>query len=176
MGPLYIVTERFDSGKKSEWDQYVSWSGLTHLREVVSLDSMLCPRVVDNILPDDWNHIVNEDFMLEYFTDLEYLLGRARSIDNRNLLCLYKNPTEHPAAPDSRFQFEGYDLVDVQGGVSALTNCGGFPLAFESDELNEVGLLPRFERAAAVGTALRSNYPNEHHAKCDVWAIFRARS
>jgi hypothetical protein len=174
--PLYIATERFDTGRESEWEKYLSWSGLTQLREVVSLDSILCPRVVDEILPDDWNHIVNEDFMLDYFTDLAYLIQRAGSLDGRNLLCVYKNPDTDPTPSDERFGFEGYDLVDVMGGISALTNCGGFPLAFKNSELNPVGLLPRLDRAHAVRAALRSHYPTEPHANCDVWTIFRARS
>ena len=78
VGPLYIVTERFDPGRGDDWQKYISWSGLTQLHEVVSLDSILCPKVIDEILPEDWHHIVNEDFMLDYFTDLDYLLQRAR--------------------------------------------------------------------------------------------------
>lgn len=34
---------------------------------------MLCPTVLKNIEDDYWPHIVNEDFMLSYFVDLNYL-------------------------------------------------------------------------------------------------------
>lgn len=175
MGPLYVAAERFDPSRGSDWDNYISWSGLTQLREVVSLDSILCPKIIHAILPEDWAHIVNEDFMLDYFTDLEYLIQRAGSLEGRNLLCLYKNPDTEANPSDARFALEGYDLVDVMGGISALTNCGGFSLAFANNELNEVGLLSTLDRANAVHTALRVNYPDEPHATCDVWAIFRAR-
>jgi hypothetical protein len=153
----------------------VESSRLTQLREVVTLDAILCPPIVDEILPQDWPHIVNEDFMLTYFTDLDYLLRRIGTERDRNLLCLYRNPEAHPSPSDSRFGFEGYDVVDVQGGISALTNCGGFPLAFVNEELNSVGLLPTRERATQVRTALLTNYPVEPHAHCDAWAIFRYR-
>jgi hypothetical protein len=176
VGPLYITTERFDPGRGADWTDYISWSGLTQLREVVSLDSILCPKVIDEILPEDWHHIVNEDFMLDYFTDLEYLIQRVGVLDGRNLLCLYKNPDYEQNPSDSRFALEGYDLIDVMGGVSALSNCRGFPLAFENGELNRVGLLPTLDRAVAVRARLMSNYPAEPHANCDVWAIFRLRS
>jgi hypothetical protein len=175
LGPLYIVTERFDPDRGTDWESYISWSGLTQLREVVSLDSILCPKVIDQILPEDWNHIVNEDFMLDYFTDLDYLIQRAGSLDGRNLLSVYKNPDSDPPPSASSFTLEGYDLVDVMGGVSTLTNCGGFALAFANSELNSVGLLPTLDRANRVRTALQVNYPDEPHATCDVWAIFRAR-
>jgi hypothetical protein len=174
LGPLYIVTERFNPGRP-DWDRYIAWSGLTQLREVVSLDGGLCPTVIKEILPEDWNEIVNEDFMLDYFISLDYLLQRAGSIEGRNLLCLFKNPDTHPSPPNSRFQFEGYDLVDVMGGVSALTNCGGFSDAFENRELNTVGLVGDLGRAQAIQQALKTHYPSHSHATCDVWAIFRAR-
>jgi len=72
------------------------------------------------------------------------------------------------------FRFEGYDLADVDGSTSALTNCGGFPLAFSNDELTSHGLLPSLERASEAQQALAAHYPEEHHADCSVWALFRA--
>jgi hypothetical protein len=176
LAPLYIATERFDPAKGVPWDHYVTWSGLSQLRETVTLDAVLCPRVITEILPEDWNEIVNEDFMTDYFISLEYLMQRAGSLDGRNLLAVYKNPDQKPSVHHSRFQFEGYDLVDVRGGISALTNCGGFPLAFDNAELSAVGLLPSLERAQAVQRALRTHYESHSHGRCDVWAIFRLRS
>jgi hypothetical protein len=123
--PLYLATERFDAAKGAQWDHYVAWSGLSQLREMVTLDAVLCPRVIREILPEDWNEIVNEDFMTDYFISLDYLMQRAGSLDGRNLLAVYKNPESKPSLHDSRFQFEGYDLVDVHGGISALTNRAG---------------------------------------------------
>jgi len=174
VGPFYIATERFGPAKGAEWDKYLAWSGLSRLREVVTLDAILCPRVIKEILPEDWNEIVNEDFMLDYFISLDYLMQRAGSLEGRNLLCVYKNPEAQPPLHDSRFRFEGYDLVDVRGGISALTNCGGFPLAFDNAELSAVGLLASLERAQAVQQALKTHYEPHSHAHCDVWAIFRA--
>ena len=176
MGPLYIATEGFDPSRGADWDRYITWSGLVQLTEVVSLDGMLCPPVVKDILPDDWGHIVNEDFMLDYFVDLDYLLKRAGAVAGRNLLCVFRNPHSKPAPPSGacRFQFEGYDLVDVQGAISALTNCGGFPLAFANHELSSHGLLNSLERANQVRADLRAKYPTEAHANCHVWGIFRA--
>lgn len=175
LGPLYIATERFDAAKGSQWDHYIAWSGLSQLREVVTLDAILCPRVIKEILPEDWNEIVNEDFMTDYFISLDYLMQRAGSLEGRNLLCVYKNPDAKPSLHDARFQFEGYDLIDVRGGISALTNCGGFPLAFDNGDLNGVGLLPALDGAETVRQELSVRYSSHHHAICDVWAIFRMR-
>lgn len=176
MGPLFIVTEPFGPESGESWRRYLAWSALDQLTEVVSLDSCLCPPVVRGPLAADWDHIVNEDFMLDYFTDLDYLLGRCGGVANRNLLCVFRNPDVHPTPPAGphHFRFEGYDLVDVQGGISALTNCGGFPLAFANDELSTHGLLPALERARDVQRALLQHYPSEPHAACHLWAVFRA--
>ena len=58
-------------------------SGLRQLEEVVSLDSSLCPTVLPDIKPEYWNHIVNEDFMLHFFTDLDYLRGETAAISQK---------------------------------------------------------------------------------------------
>jgi hypothetical protein len=176
MGPLFIVTERFDASFGESWSRYIAWSGLRQLSEVVSLDSLLCPSVLDEILDEDWSHIVNEDYMLRFFTDLDYLLSRCGDVQDRNLLCVFRNPEAQPSPPAGRreFRYEGCDLVDVHGDVSALTNCGGFPEAFSNDELSSHGLLASLERAWQAHGALRERYPEERHADCDVWSIFRA--
>ncbi|MCA8953266.1 MAG: hypothetical protein KDE27_27390 [Planctomycetes bacterium] len=176
MGPLFLVTERFDPSCGARWHDYVAWSKLTQLEEVVSLDSNLCPNVITEILDEDWGHIVNADFMLDYFTDLPYLLRRVGSVAGRNLLCLFQNPETEPSAPvdEHGFRYVGCDLVDEHGGISALTNCGGFPLAFANAELDASGLIPSLARAREVRQALRQHYPDEDHACCDIWSVFRA--
>jgi hypothetical protein len=173
--PWYIATETFSPGHHG-WTKFIAWSGLTQLDEVVSLDPMLCPSLLPDIKPDYWPHIVNEDFMLQFFVDLEFLLGQLERRADHNLLCVFRNPDAEPAAPPwpVDFEFLGYDLVDVQASASALTNCGGFPEAFESSELSAKGLLKTRERALEVQSALRRLWPDEPHADCHVWAIFRA--
>lgn len=173
LGPLYLVTRRFDPSRGDEWARFVAWSGLRQLREVVSLDAMLCERVVEGPIAADWPHIVNEDFMLDYFVDLPYLLGRAGPLAGRNLLCVFRNPPVAPAAP-AGFRFAGYDLVDVLGGVSALVNCGGFPEAFSNDELSPLGLVESHRRAFEIRASLREKYPGGEHSTCHVFAIFRS--
>jgi hypothetical protein len=46
MQPWFIATEAFTPRDGEAWTKYVSWSGLAHLDEVVSLDPMLCPTVL----------------------------------------------------------------------------------------------------------------------------------
>ena len=173
MHPWFIATEKFDPSD-SRWQKYIAWSGLEQLNEVVSLDTYLCPSVLSEIKTEYWNHIVNQDFLLNFFTNLEFLQRETASIRDKNLLCVFRNPDAHPDSniPDG-FQFVGYDLIDKQLTNSALTNCHGFPKAFANNELTEKGLLTTYERSREVQELLRREYPREHHADCDVWAVFR---
>lgn len=173
--PWFIATERFGPCKGRRWEDYRRWSGLSQTEEIVSLDSMLCPTVLAEIKDDYWPYIVNEDFMLSFFTDLDFLQRQVKAIEAKNLLCVFRNPAVRPVLPEELggFEFVGYDLVDIQGDASALTNCGGFPDAFDNAELNSRGLLTQLPRAREIQGQLRSRYPAEHHAHCHVWAIYR---
>jgi hypothetical protein len=177
-GPFYIATKKFGPLAGESWAQYIKWSGLTQLRELVSLDGMICTTVLPEIKNDYWPFIVNENYMLYYFTDPEYLLTQIQNVPKKNLLCVFLDPAEQPITPAGPVQFSwrGYDLIEVNGDISALCNCGGFPKAFSNSELNEVGLLSDLGRAREVQARLREFYPKEHHshANCDVWAIFQA--
>jgi hypothetical protein len=174
MIPWFIATQQFTPEDKS-WKKYVEWSGLTQLKELISLDSALCPTILPKTKAEYWPHIVNEDFVLNFFLDFDFLIEQIKHIENKNVLCVFRNPRQIPAAPSAaNFEFVGCDLLEVNGGVSALTNCGGFPDVFANAELSEVGLLKDFDRANEVNALLRSLHPNDPHANCDLWAIFRA--
>jgi len=175
MQPWFIATKTF-TPRHEGWTKYVAWSGLTQLDEVVSLDPILCPSLLPDIKTEYWPHIVNEDFMLQFFLELEFLLAQLKDGAERNLLCVVRNPPNPPALPETSLSFDllGYDLVDVQASASALTNCGGFPDVFENSELSPKGLLTSCSRALEVQSALRRKHPDEPHADCHVWAILRA--
>jgi hypothetical protein len=146
------------------------------LDEVVSLDPMLCATLLPEIRDEYWPHIVNEDFMLNFFIDLKFLLAQLSAIAEQNLLCVYRDPPTPPppCIGSVRFEFLGYDLVDVHASASALTNCGGFPDVSDNAELSSNGLLTSHARALQVQSELRVRHPEEHHANCQVWAVCRA--
>ena len=171
--PWFIATEKFDQSS-SGWKKYIAWSGLEQVNEVISLDSSLCPTVLPEIKAEYGNHVVNEDFMIQFFTDLDYLRGEIANMRAKNLLCVFRNPPTHPHSqiPEG-FEFIGYDLLDKDSSTSAITNCGGFPEVFSNSELSEKGLFRSHERGREVQDALRKQYPDERHADCHLWAIFR---
>jgi hypothetical protein len=174
MGPLYIATERFTPSRGQEWTRYVAWSGLDQLTEVVSLDSLLCPPVVSGDHRRRLGAHRERGLHARLIHDLDYLVGRAGDLRERNLLCVFRNPAAEPVAPagDVRFTFEGYDLVDVYGGQSVLTNCGGFPEVRQHRAL-EHGLLRSSNGQARCRRALAERYRARARA-LHVWAIFRA--
>jgi hypothetical protein len=175
MQPLFVAKRPFDPSVGEGWDRYVAWSGLTQLKEVLSLDTMLCPTLPEELTAADWEQNVHADDKVFFFHSLEYLLQRLATAGRVNILLVLQNPTANELAGVDRadFEFAGFDLVDVHGDVSALTNCGGFEGVFANAELSELGLLTDLSRAQEVQAALRAQYPEERHADCHLWAIWR---
>jgi hypothetical protein len=181
MPVIYSAVKQFDPSCGDKWTKFIEWCGLTQLREVISLDCILCPSVIviDELTPEDWHYNVSENFICHLFRDLEYLLGKVAGSDRMNVLALMQNPTEEDvrAFNDNRFIFRGFDLLEVHvADISALVNCGGFPKAFAPTDLSDCGLLVDHAKVLRIQTLLRAEYPDEHHADCDVWAIWQMRA
>jgi hypothetical protein len=173
--PLFIATKRFDPSDREKWRSYCEWAKIPGLEEIVSLDGMLCEPLITEFEDADWSHMVNENFRLGYFYHLDYLKGRVRDVVRRNILGLYRNPEtpiESAPAPES-FIFIGHDLIEEQTGISALTNCGGFPDVFSNEGLRPFGLIKKFDRASEVKQLLAKRHPKEPHAQCELYAIWR---
>jgi hypothetical protein len=175
MTRLYIATERFDPSDIERWKEYCDWAKIPGLVEVVSLDSLLCPRLITELKEEDWQHNVCEDFRLDYFYHLDYLLERVAHVSRRNVLGLYRNPDVFAVEPPGtgEFVFMGHDLIEDETQISALTNCGGFPDVFSNEELNGYGLIGDFARASEVRRLLAERHPEEHHARCELYAVWR---
>ena len=176
--PWYRAVEPFDPSAGVKWTDFVRSSGLTQLEELISFDNYLCPCVITDLTERDWYFNVDADYVLFFFTDLKYLLTRVAKIHPVNILAAIRNPDEEcsDAWTDSRFGFKGYDVVDACADISALTNCGGFPKAFQNEELSTAGLIETVERANEIKGALQEHYPYEPHTDCDVWALWKMKT
>jgi len=175
MPVIYAAVKRFDPACGEPWQKFIEWSGLTQLRQVISLDGILCPSIFRELTTEDWQHNVQEDFKTSYFHDLDYVLGKVAGDERVNVLAVIQEPApaELVAFADPRFVWRGFDLIERSGEVSSLVNCGGFPKAFAGSILSECGLLTDQAKALNVQRLLRENYPEETHADCDVWAIWQ---
>ena len=175
----YTATETYDKDHEdgSSWTKFIEFSKLTHLKELVSLDGMLNALIFE---PDrrengDWD-FMNIDDLYEtgLFNSLDYVIRKAKGKDPFNLLTVVKEPTENCEEikiPD--FEFVGYELLDQDYSTSALSNCGGFDETFKPNDLNYFGLIDTFDKAYDIRDRLIKNNPEEHHADCNVFAIWR---
>ncbi len=46
--------QQYEPQSGDAWVRYVAWPGLTHLKKIVSLDGVLCPAVVEELIDEDW--------------------------------------------------------------------------------------------------------------------------
>lgn len=175
INPWYVAIKPFNPLCGKSWTGYIEWSGLKHLKEVMSLDVSLCPRVIRNINKKDWEHNIHEDFLLDFFWDLDYLITRIKKFKSARIIAVLRDPNAgcRNALRDERFVFLGYDIVDVHVDVSILTNCGGFPKVFKNEELSEIGLIRSFSRAIEINRDLKIHYPDHPHTKCNVWGLWK---
>ena len=119
MGVVYSAVQRFDSSCGGSWAEFIAWSGLTQLREVVSLDGTLCPTIFRELTDDDWRHNVQEDFKVNLFHDLDHVLGRVAGDDRVGILALPEPDRERGRSfADPRFAFRGFDLVELGTGIA----------------------------------------------------------
>jgi len=171
----YTALQLFNPLSGEPWSKYIQWSGLTQLKEIISLDCSLCPGIIDKLIDEDWNPNVYDKIFFALFSDLDYLLGRIKTDSKYQIIATIREPNSDDIKTfkDDRFIFKGYDLLEEQTRISALTNCKGFDLAFNKDDISEIGLINECDKACQIRELLLKNYPNENHADCSVWAIWK---
>ena len=93
----YSAREKFDPKNGSGWDKYVQWAQLPQLKEVISLDTSLCPSMFRELIDEDWNHNIHQDHRISYFKDLDYVVGRIKEKkDAVNVLAVVFEPASDP--------------------------------------------------------------------------------
>ena len=172
----YTAIERFDRDNGERWVGYTRWLGRTDLMRIVSLDSLLCPPVVHAESADDWQFVAKEEFMLDFFTDLDFVLQRVSGHRPSVVVAVARDPSPADVSdfPHPDFELAGFDVVDTQFIASALLNGGRFPGVFKVSELSlESGLIKSRERAFRIRDILHERYLNRDKIKSHVWAIWR---
>lgn len=177
---LYTTRAKFDKDTNiSAWSNYIEWSKLTHLTELVSLDICLNEMLVkpDRSSEEDWKEIVIDEYHeTGFFRTLDYVLRKTNKKKGFNLLAIVIEPeSDCSLIRLDDYDFLGYDLLDQYYDTSALTNCGGFDETFLPNDLNNVGLIDDYEKAYTIKKNLRENNPMEDHADTNVIAIWRHR-
>jgi len=98
------------------------------------------------------------------------------SLDGMLLTVVLEPEKECSKININEYEFIGYDLLDQDFGISALTNCGGFDETFLPADLNDKGLVEGLEKAYNIKKRLFENNPYEHHADTNVIAVWRHRT
>ena len=55
----------------------------------MSLDGMLCPRLLRDVKDEYRPHIVTENFTLDFFLNFDFLMTQVEGIKGRNVLCVF---------------------------------------------------------------------------------------
>ena len=179
---LYTARGKYnkDNIDNFSWDKYKDWTKMYQLEELVSLDGLLNELLVepDYNNDDDWKYIHTFDnYQTGFFTDVEYIFKRLSRLENYNLLAIAIEPEQKCDKINlNDYDFIGYDLLDQDFGISALTNCGGFDETFSPSEVYTKGLIDDYERAYDIKEKLLINNPDEHHADTNVIAVWRHRT
>lgn len=180
---LYTARSIYDKAYDEDgmaWEKYIEWSRLKQLTELISLDGMLNEIPVD---PDydsdyDWEniHVVGK-WQTGFFMTVDYVLKRLKAKGKFNFLTVVLEPErECGSIKLDNYEFIGYELLDQDFSISALTNCGGFDETFLPTELNENGLITDFTKAYDIKKQLLENNPYEHHADTNVIAVWRHKT
>jgi hypothetical protein len=171
---MFAAHKRLDPPSGERWTSYIEWSGLKHLKEVVSTDNLLCPSVITDLIDSDWKYNIHADCCTHFFRDWQYLRKRIDYDPQlHNILGLVESPTSLVDAPDE-FEFCGFDILDSWNDISVLTNCGGFPDVFKNNEVNQFGLLNELARANEIAGVIREQNPEDPHCcDCRVWFLCR---
>ena len=160
---------------ESSWEKYIKWSRLNQLEELVSLDGILNDLTFEPDFDTETEEIViEENQVTQFFKSIDYVKKKSNHLDYYNLLAVIREPIRKRQTQLERdFDFIGYDLIETDGDISALTNCGGFDETFNPKEQNEYGLISDYDRAKEIQLELPKNNPNEHHADCYLFEVWR---
>ena len=171
----YTVLDTFSCDDGDKWDKYIEWSKISHVSEIISLDTMLCPSIIEDYTENDWKYQSEETDIHGLFTSFDYVIQCAKDAKHFQILAVLKEPNSEnwKTKLPIDFIFKGYDLIDDETMISALTNCGGFPESFSNSDLNRNGLIQELNNAIDIRNRLKINNPDEAHADCSIYGIAR---
>ena len=122
----------------------------------------------------DCKEIVSFDCCLMDMYELESADAALRP-DTQQIIAVILRPYLDPMVymENRGFTFCGYDLVEADTSISAITDCGGDFTSIPYEKLTEFGLLPTYRDAVLTQLALVEEAPDEPHAYCMICEIWR---
>ncbi len=171
---IFTARERFTPANGVRWADYIEWIGFTDIEELVTLDHMMCPELIDEPIGDDWSHNIQADYRTTWFHDLTHLRQRCDwRIGRDQIIAMIENPDAKHEPPNG-FTHGGFDILDGYDSNSVLTNCGRFPDIIDAITVNSWGLLPTVVLANTIAERMRTEFPEDDHCQdCRVWQVVR---
>lgn len=172
----YTCRYKLDPTDPVSWASFTEWANIPQLQELLSLDIHLCRNAIEDLTAEDWQHNVQEHFLILYFRDLPYLMERTQYLREKTHLfavCLEPLMDARQVWSDPHFEFVGYDLLDDVASVSVLTNCKGFEQVIDPSLLSTSGLLTEYALAERIQQQLREVYSLESHSDSEIWAVWK---
>lgn len=160
---MWLSTRRVRRRGDPEWDGYIEFIGLPHLREVRTIDSWCNPCVDGNYpvstLDELWAQLAS-GVPIAPASGSEYHLLFVDALGPNGSV-------EHP-----RLHLLGYDLSD-ETWTSSLLNCGRWQGVLEpiAQRTRENGLLG-LEDAKLAQSLLPEAWAGDPHGLVTVWALF----
>jgi len=169
----YRISEKYDQNQGENWDKYIIWKNCS-CKRIISLDTSLCPSVIDVLSDEDWTHKVYPDIFFDAFDSILWINRKVPSkTHNHQILAVQKFDVDNQIQDILLgFRFIGYDMIENETMISAITNCIHFDLAYSSDDLNEFGLISEANMVKEISLRLVKYYPDESHANVSAWAIW----
>jgi hypothetical protein len=171
-GIWYTAIKKFDPTIGQEWIKYQGWAKIPHLRELISLDSFLKPDELWKLIDSDWNYNIQVSYFITFFWDLDYILKRFENIrDKVNVLavCLEPSSEVRESFKDSRFEFQGYDLLDIDHESVIIQDPSYYEKAFKINDISEVGLFTTYDFARSVQKLIHQHFDTDSN----LWAIWK---
>lgn len=155
---LFTIVEPFSPADGEKWISYCEWRGV-RLERFDSIDGMLRPNLFTTPDEEDWEHVVNENFMLHLITDLPHATRKREQIGRGDLVGLRFE--DHDTSDEG---FLGFDLVDGYCDVSLLTNWGN-DVEIINRSLAANALVRDWATAERIHRELKEKHGDDRHVK-----------
>ena len=166
---LYTIVESFSPEDGEKWDSYCKWRG-KNFERFDSIDGMLRPPLFEKPEENDWEHIVNEDFMLHLITNRAHADKKKKEIEKGILLELR---LDNHSQDDERFL--GFDIIDGYFDISLLTNFGN-DIEYVNEMIERNGLVSDFQTAKGIYTKLKEEFGDDAHVEdCRIISIYKMK-
>lgn len=156
------------------WGEFVAWSGLNKLEELVSLDPYY------NVPINDLQAVYeSSEDLLEGVSNLTREMMADKNTEfgfsqGFNLLATIVHPTiEGTVLTAGDFEFIGYDIVHKSAGHSLLVQLGWLTGTTFLAEVNRFGLLEDSASANLMLASFKENYPEMGLVEGSVAAVWR---